>query len=876
MSSFIRLIPKKLQQKAIDATVDFIASLGKGYIKDEILKKIKSLRSDGSFKEAFEKGIQGATERFLEEYAYEDEDLVQIIASDDEFFRNEEIQKALIKILKNPGGYLSNEQETIIKSFDTILPHRQNRERVNKAINYFLKCLVQEVWNLPALRPIYELQFQKMTAEALREQVNLQKIQLQENISINSDIRNALLQLTESMIEKKHLMYKDNIKTLPPTIIHNLPQADYEHFIGRTDEIQKIIELLSPKTRHFVIIIDGIGGIGKSVLALEIADKYCKQYHELPQEERFDAIIWATAKQTILTGEGIITRSRSIQTLNDIYTTIAITLQREDIIRSTVDERANLIFNALKQQRTLLIIDNLETIDDEQVLSFIREVPEPTKVIVTTRYRIDVAYPIRLLAMPKEDALQLIRNTYKQKGLNLKQNESDKLYQRSGGVPLAIVWSISQMGFGHSIDVVLDRLGQSKGDIAKYCFESIMSDIEETPSIKILLAQALFASSADRNAVGYIANLSDLDRDDGLVALEKLSMINKYNDRFSLLPLTKKFIIEYLKDLGLEKKIRLRFIEYFVFYCQKFGGEKWQSYPKIDVELGNIQLSIEWAYQYKLWNEVINLVDGISMFLDRQGLWSELVEYSEMAIESGNEIQNKHAIAKCTIYGLGWGKGFRLRNINDGMVSIKKGKNIAKEIEDEKEYANALYIEGYLYRLKSEYDKSETLFKRSLTIFKKLNEFERAIKSIGALGGNERERGNLDKSFSYYNEAHKHAVKIGYTEHIAINLIRLSEILWRQSKFEDARINAKEALIINEKFNSVYRIGRSCLGLAKAYYALSNIEEAKYYAQKAYDIYSKLKGKHRIKETEELLKALNESPFNPSLYLKQKQYGIGE
>ncbi len=47
---------------------------------------------------------------------------------------------------------------------------------------------------------------------------------------------------------------------------------------------------------------------------------------------------------------------------------------------------------ALSQQRTLLIVDNLETVDDERVLTFIREVPEPTKVIVTTRHRLDVAY----------------------------------------------------------------------------------------------------------------------------------------------------------------------------------------------------------------------------------------------------------------------------------------------------------------------------------------------------------------------------------------------------------------------------------------------------------------------------------------------------
>ncbi len=75
-------------------------------------------------------------------------------------------------------------------------------------------------------------------------------------------------------------------------------------------------------------------------------------------------------------------------------------MRREDIIQA-LTEQANLVRQALTQQRTLLIIDNLETVDDEQTLAFIREVPAPTKVIVATR-RLDIAYPLRLVAMPEE------------------------------------------------------------------------------------------------------------------------------------------------------------------------------------------------------------------------------------------------------------------------------------------------------------------------------------------------------------------------------------------------------------------------------------------------------------------------------------------
>lgn len=104
--------------------------------------------------------------------------------------------------------------------------------------------------------------------------------------------------------------------------------------------------------------------------------------------------------------------------------------------------------NALIQQRTLLIVDNLETVDDEAVMDFLRELPAPTKAIVTTRHRIDVAYPVRLVGMPWEDAQALIEQECEKKGVTLDAQDAERLFDRTGGVPLAIVWSVGLMGLG--------------------------------------------------------------------------------------------------------------------------------------------------------------------------------------------------------------------------------------------------------------------------------------------------------------------------------------------------------------------------------------------------------------------------------------------
>jgi hypothetical protein len=243
--------------------------------------------------------LQRAVNRFFEDYEAEDEDLVAVMKGERDFFKNEQIQAALIKILKQPGLYLTEERETLIQSFDTVLPQRKNRDRVDKAVTYFLKCLAQELWHLPELQPIYSLQFQSMTTEATLQQVALEKAQLQTLTRLDQGVREGLIQLTDKLVEQKALPDSTlHIVADKPRIYHNLPQPDYGRFVGREVELKLVARILRPypHSQHSVVTIDGIGGIGKSALALEIAHRYLRNYDRIEPEKRFDAIIWTSAK----------------------------------------------------------------------------------------------------------------------------------------------------------------------------------------------------------------------------------------------------------------------------------------------------------------------------------------------------------------------------------------------------------------------------------------------------------------------------------------------------------------------------------------------------------------------------------------------------
>ena len=66
----------------------------------------------------------------------------------------------------------------------------------------------------------------------------------------------------------------DDIESL--TDLHNLPPLDHFNFIGRETEQKKLLESISPDYRQHITVVNGVGGIGKTALVLEIAN-LCKK-----------------------------------------------------------------------------------------------------------------------------------------------------------------------------------------------------------------------------------------------------------------------------------------------------------------------------------------------------------------------------------------------------------------------------------------------------------------------------------------------------------------------------------------------------------------------------------------------------------------------
>ncbi|HMB21476.1 MAG: NB-ARC domain-containing protein, partial [Chloroflexota bacterium] len=246
----------------------------------------------------------------------------------------------------------------------------------------------------------------------------------------------------------------------------SLPRRPY--FVGREEEIRTILESLQPNSRTFIIGIEGVGGIGKSALAIEVS-------HRCLENDLFEAVIWISAKESILTLHGIEPIVPEAKTLSEILITIGTSLKHPTIGNLSMQEQVRRAYDLLAKQTTLLVLDNFESLSKEEqrdVVDFLRKSPMTLKVLITSRERVSEGQVIRLPGLSFEESSALLAWDARQKNVHLTKDQNTYLANFTGGLPLALLWVQGQIAvLGYSVTQVLDKLSLDGNiPILQYCF----------------------------------------------------------------------------------------------------------------------------------------------------------------------------------------------------------------------------------------------------------------------------------------------------------------------------------------------------------------------------------------------------------------------
>jgi tetratricopeptide (TPR) repeat protein len=624
------------------------------------------------------------------------------------------------------------------------------------------------------------------------------------------------------------------------TALAKLPRRTY--FVGREHELKTILQSLQPTSRTFIIGIEGIGGVGKSALAIEIS-------YLCIENDLFASVIWISAKESILTLHGIEPVIPEAKTLSDILITIGTNLGNPTIGNLTIKDQIQRAYQLLSKQSTLLILDNFESLskfEQRDILDFLRNSPMTLKVIITSRERVAEGQIIRLQGLSFEESHALLDWEARQKHIHLTQDQSKYLIDLTGGLPLALLWVQGQIAvLGYSVTQVLDKLSLDADiPILQYCFNHSWNLLGHADAKKLLFVLALQPDAVSRAALKEIGGIDDNDTFENAISeLLQLSLIEYEhdNDYFTILPLTRRFIrSQFVSNRKFVKQAELKAAQYYVdLLAQRSSFKEWRSYDELLLDRNNILSVAQWCYKSvekkqtktgaltkqtrSIAEILVQIGTTFGSVLWQRAYWYDRMTLAHAALNAAKLIPDWKSVSTFArnIAWIYFYQGDYLR----ALYWAEEALSATTKTEDRLLIAAAQRSLGTVELRLGNFDRSEKLL---LDVLKTSEEFagdDYGIYSKGfaqyGLGDLEYERGNIARAKDWYQKAldtWQDPVRKDPIRHISLALNGLGYVALREKRYEDAIHLFMESVQSAEEFGRIEELAKGQVGLASAYF----------------------------------------------------------
>lgn len=279
--------------------------------------------------------------------------------------------------------------------------------------------------------------------------------------------------------------------------LNNLPIPEFDEtgFFGRKKELARIKKaLLGP---YPVVSVLGDGGIGKTAIALRAA-------YDLIDDSRadYDAVVWVTAKSTVLTGSEIQTISGAIQSSLGLFES-AVSEMGGAIAAS--DATAELL-GYLENFKVLLILDNLETVTDQRLRDFLLDLPLGSKVLITSRIGLGIENPVKLGPLDEDESVRLLRALASIRDVKLLRSMDDgalrNLASKMNGHPLFIRWLVTGVQAGKRPA----ELVSGNGILLDFCMSNVYDKLGQDARQVLGVMQAVRGARA-QGEIAFLCNL---------------------------------------------------------------------------------------------------------------------------------------------------------------------------------------------------------------------------------------------------------------------------------------------------------------------------------------------------------------------------------
>jgi len=350
--------------------------------------------------------------------------------------------------------------------------------------------------------------------------------------------------------------------------LFRLLPKEYERFIGRRTAKKKLIQAIEEHSRIWIYNLYGPGGVGKSALATWIAYKYY-------EESRFESILYLSAKDKELSSEeGRVRRlSPTLLSLDDLFDHILRLFEEDRKLDSSLDKKRGVVTEILDAFSMLCVLDNMETVSDHRIFDYIYDLPESTKVkiLLTSRKRLPQwEYPFQLQEFSKEETKEFVKIRAQELCIDfpLEDSVTNRLIKATGGLPLAIQWSLGLYARTKELNKALSDCTSSKSPLLEFSFRNSWNFLDRDDQIALAVL-SIFDEYPTARFWRRVLDWDTARMEQAIASLEEATFVTRRINKktgseiFTSLPITLSFARKQLYEMGdIDKECTLRYHDY--------------------------------------------------------------------------------------------------------------------------------------------------------------------------------------------------------------------------------------------------------------------------------------------------------------------------